>query len=90
MSDQFKKDLETWAKDAPFDPEKVGSILWRLGSGGDWRTEDHSGMQGDTIESVEVGDYDKLLAMWRTQQESIRSLGGDVRAVANVLKARKL
>ena len=47
-----------------FDPDRVGSILWRLGSDGKWSTRDHSGMQGDTIETVEVGDYNNLLAMY--------------------------
>lgn len=47
-----------------FDPEKVGSIFWLLESDGNWVTGDHSGMQGDTIQTVEIGDYEKLLAMY--------------------------
>jgi len=50
--------------DDKFDPENVGSIFWLLESDGNWVTGDHSGMQGDTIETVEIRDYENLLAMY--------------------------
>jgi hypothetical protein len=52
-----------------FDPDKVGSMVWELGSNGSWSTRDHSGMQGDTIETVEIGDYEQLLALYRAEQK---------------------
>jgi hypothetical protein len=51
--------------DDHWDPEEVGSIWWVIESDGNWKTGDHNALQGDTIETVEIGDFEKLLAMYR-------------------------
>lgn len=45
-----------------FDPEKVGSIYWKIGSDGAWQSDDLSAEDKNkgTIETVHVSDFSKL------------------------------
>lgn len=53
--------------DDNFDPENVGSIYWRKGSDDAWNSTDldPKDIVSGTIETVHVGDYEKLMAMYR-------------------------
>lgn len=53
--------------DDEFDPENVGSIYWRKASNYVWNSTDLApeDIVRGIIETVHVGDYEKLLAMYR-------------------------